>query len=578
MVRTDQKSVRGVVGTSSKRRAKGKPKGRQVSEAASTEIRALLQDRKLRRDHLVEYLHLVQDTYGHLSAAHLAALAHELKISQAEVYEVASFYHHFDLVREDGVAPPPITIRVCDSISCMLQGAEQLREALAAQVDPSRVRVVHAPCMGACDAAPVAKVGQRLVPQADPAKVTDVLAAGDLSPLVPASQSLASYRDEGGFRSLLDLRSGTTSVDEILRLLEAAGLRGLGGAGFPAFRKWTFVRSRPGPRYLCVNADEGEPGTFKDRYFLEQRPFQFLEGVLIAAWGVEAEQVYIYLRDEYPEARVILLDAVAQAESEGLIPAGYVELRRGAGAYICGEESAMIESIEGKRGLPRHRPPYVAQAGLFGRPTLVHNVETLSWLPLILRNGSEWFSAQGKPGHKGPRTYSVSGRVRRPGLVLAPAGSTVRELIERCGGMAEGHSFAAYLPGGASGGILPASLGDLPLDFGTLEQHGCFVGSHAIVVLSDQDDLRIVARNLMEFFRYESCGQCTPCRVGTEKAVGLMKQEVWDEPLMRELARTMADASICGLGQAAPNAMLSVLKAYSPATTNADVSPADRQS
>ena len=546
---------------SGRRKAPAFSKGRQLEPAAREEVRELLGARPRDRDLLIEHLHLIQDRYRRLSAAHLQALADEMALPMAEVYEVASFYAHFDIVLDGEPEPAEITIRVCDSLSCAMAGAEALLAELPGRLG-SKVRVLRAPCMGRCDTAPVAEVGHRHVTRA----TTESLAAalgGDLHPEIPAYQDLAAYRSEGGYAILADCLEGRLTVERAIETLSDSGLRGLGGAGFPTGRKWSLVRAEAKPRYLAVNADEGEPGTFKDRYYLERRPHQFLEGALIAAWAVAAEAVYIYLRDEYPAAREILIEEIAAVEAAGLAPHTKVHRRRGAGAYICGEESAMIESIEGKRGLPRHRPPYVAQVGLFGRPTLVNNVETLYWVPEILSKGAPWLAGQGRNGGKGPRSYSVSGRVREPGVKLAPAGITVRELIEEyCGGMAEGHAFKAYLPGGASGGILPATMGDIPLDFGTLEEHGCLIGSHAVVVLSDKDDVKAAARNLMRFFEDESCGQCTPCRNGTEKAVKLMSAATWDAGLLEELAATMRDASICGLGQAAPNPLTSVLRFF----------------
>jgi NADH:ubiquinone oxidoreductase subunit F (NADH-binding)/NADH:ubiquinone oxidoreductase subunit E len=542
-------------------RARRFPRGRQVDPVASEEIRELLRGHPRRRDLLIEFLHLIQDKWGHISAAHLAALAREMRLPQAEVYEVATFYHHFDVVKEAETPPPEVTIRVCDSLSCALAGAERLIDELKTRA-PATVRVLHAPCMGQCEKAPAAAVGHNYVGHVSVESLLDLAESRRVRPAIPPYQSLEDYRKSKGYESLTTLRAGARTPEELIDILLEAGLRGLGGAGFPSGQKWKFVRAGSAPRYLCINADEGEPGTFKDRYYLETRPHQFLEGALIAAWGVEATACYIYLRDEYPAIREILLREIAALEAEGLARPGYIVLRRGAGAYICGEESAMIESIEGKRGFPRHRPPYVAQVGLFGRPTLVHNVETVYWMPEIVSRGAEWFASQGKPGHKGIRSYSVSGRVKRPGVVLAPAGSTAKELIELCGGMADGHAFKGYLPGGASGGILPANMADLPLDFGTLEPHGSFVGSHAVVILSDRDDMGAVAVNLLEFFEDESCGQCTPCRVGCEKAVKLMGSERWDTDLLNELSSTMADASICGLGQAAPNPIRSVMKYF----------------
>ena len=538
------------------------PKGRQVDPVAREEVRALLGDRPRQRDLLIEYLHLVQDRYGHLSAAHLAALAAEMRLAMSEVYEVATFYAHFDVV-VDGPAPPPITIRVCDSLSCELAGAQALLGALGEAADPARVRVVRAPCMGRCDTAPVAEVGHHHVDHATAETVMAAADAGHVHPDIPDYEKLDAYLDGGGYALLRACVDGTRKLDDIVDALDASGLRGLGGAGFPTGRKWRIVRGFEGPRLMAVNADEGEPGTFKDRYYLERSPHRFLEGVLIAAWAVEAQAVYIYLRDEYPAVREILLEEIDRAREAGLISHTVVHLRRGAGAYICGEESSMIESIEGKRGLPRHRPPYVAEVGVFARPTLVQNVETLYWIRDIVEKGAEWFASHGRNGGKGLRSYSVSGRVREPGVKLAPAGISARELIDEfCGGMAEGHTFKGYLPGGASGGILPASMSDLPLEFGALDKHGCFVGSHAVVILSDKDNMKDVALNLMRFFEDESCGQCTPCRVGTEKAVALMSNPTWDAPLLVEVGRVMADASICGLGQAAANPLNSVLKFF----------------
>jgi formate dehydrogenase len=535
-----------------------------VDPDALDEVRALLGDRPRRRDLLIEHLHLIQDHYHRLSERHLAALAEEMRLALAEVYEVASFYAHFDIVREGEPGPPPVTVRVCDSLTCALMGGESLRAALAARLGPE-VRVVRAPCVGRCEAAPVAVVGQRAIEQATPASVEKTLAANQLEPIIPPYIGYEAYRAAGGYRLLGECRDGRHDPDEIIAALDASGLRGLGGAGFRSGMKWKLVRQEPPPRLLAINADEGEPGTFKDRYYLERDPHRFLEGMLIAAWAVEAGEAYIYLRDEYPHIRRILRAEIAALAAAGLAgpPGPPVHLRRGAGAYICGEESAMLESLEGKRGLPRHKPPFPSQVGLFGRPTLIHNVETVYWVRAIVERGADWFKEQGRRGRSGPRSFSVSGRVKEPGVKLAPAGITARELIDEfCGGMADGHTFTGYLPGGASGGILPARLADLPLDFGTLEPHGCFIGSAAVIVLSDQDDPRAVALNLMRFFEDESCGQCTPCRCGTEKALALLAEPVWNEGLLRELSAAMRDASICGLGQAAPNPVLSVLNHF----------------
>ena len=554
-------------GGAGRRRSLRTPKGRQVDPQAAADIEALLTDRPRRRDLLIEHLHLIQDHYGHLSAAHLAALAHEMKLALTEVYEVATFYAHFDVVKEGQTPPPPVTVRVCDSLSCALKGAErlfaELPQKLGAQNLPDKVRVVRAPCMGACDRAPVCAVGHVQVMQADTAKVVAAAAKPAHAHTYPTPNAFDTYVRGGGYELLKACIGGARTRDDIIKAVSDAGLRGLGGAGFPTGRKWSLVRAEPAPRLFAVNADEGEPGTFKDRYYLEQDPHRFIEGMLIAAWIVEAADTYLYVRDEYPEVRLLLIDEIAKVEAADLSQHTKIHLRRGAGAYICGEESAMIESIEGKRGLPRHRPPYVAQVGLFGRPTLEQNVETLFWVRDIVEKGADWFTSQGRHDRKGFRSFSVSGRVKNPGVKLAPAGVTARELIDEfCGGMADGHTFKGYLPGGASGGILPASMADIPLDFGTLEKYGCFVGSHAVVILSDKDDMKAVALNLIKFFEDESCGQCTPCRVGTEKAAHLMANGPWDPALLDELAALMRDASICGLGQAAPNPLLSVLKYF----------------
>jgi NADH:ubiquinone oxidoreductase subunit F (NADH-binding)/NADH:ubiquinone oxidoreductase subunit E len=544
-----------------RRRPPRTPKGRQIDPAALDEMRALLTDRPRRRDLLIEHLHLIQDRYGRLSAAHLAALAAEMKLALTEVYEVATFYSHFDVVK-DGPAPPTVTVRVCDSLSCAMAGAEALLKELPGILGKD-VRVVRAPCMGACDRAPVAAIGHVQTFHATPDKVVAAVNAKPHAQPHKPGADFAAYQKAGGYALLKACLANGRTREELIQIVSGGGLRGLGGAGFPTGRKWQLVRAEPSPRLFAVNADEGEPGTFKDRYYLERDPHRFIEGMLIAAWVVEAVETYLYIRDEYPELRLMLAGEIAKVEQAGLSPHTKLHLRRGAGAYICGEESAMIESIEGKRGLPRHRPPYVAQVGLFGRPTLEQNVETLFWVRDIVEKGAEWMTAQGRHERRGFRSFSVSGRVKKPGVKLAPAGVTARELIEEfCGGMADGHAFKAYLPGGASGGILPATMADIPLDFGTLEPHGCFVGSHAVIILSDRDDMKAVALNLMKFFEDESCGQCTPCRAGTEKAAKLMAQGPWDAALLTELANLMRDASICGLGQAAPNPLLCVLKYF----------------
>jgi formate dehydrogenase len=546
---------------SGKGKGRRTPKGRQLDDEAFAEVTALLGDRPRRRDLLIEHLHLLQDRFGHLSARHLRALAEAMRVSQAEVYEVATFYAHFDVVKEDEAPPPALTIRVCDSLSCELAGAEALRAALSDGLDPAQVRVLRAPCMGRCDTAPVLEIGHNHIDHATPALVQAAIAAGDFHAHVPEYEGLSEYRKHGGYDTLVDLRQNG-DWQAVQEKLLASGLRGLGGAGFPSGRKWGFVRANPGPRYLAVNGDEGEPGTFKDRYYLERVPHRFLEGMLIATWAVEAERAYIYLRDEYPAAREILRREIAALEDAGLVPAGYIDLRRGAGAYICGEESAMIESIEGKRGLPRHRPPFVAQVGIFDRPTLVHNVETLLWVARVCRSGPQILSGIERNGRKGLRSYSVSGRVRNPGVHLLPAGSTITDIIAAAGGMAEGHAFKAYQPGGPSSGLLPASIADVPLDFDTLQPLGSFIGSAAVVVLSDKDSVRAAALNMMRFFEDESCGQCTPCRVGCEKAVKLMQADHWDQALLDELCAAMVDASICGLGQAAPNPVRLVMQHF----------------
>ena len=538
------------------------PKGRQASDTAIAEVHALLGSRPRERHLLIEFLHLIQDHYGHLSVAHMAALAEELCLSQTEVYEVATFYAHFDVVHEDEIPPPALTIRVCDSLACELAGADALHMALKDGLDPSEVRVLRAPCMGRCDTAPVLEIGHNHIDHATKEKVDAAIVANDTHPHITDYQTLDAYRADGGYDQLVSLRRDG-DWEAVQEMVNQSGLRGLGGAGFPSGRKWGFVRAAQGPRYLAVNGDEGEPGTFKDRYYLERTPHLFLEGMLIAAWAVEADKCFIYMRDEYPVVLEILRTEIASLEVAGLIAPGYVDLRRGAGAYICGEESAMIESIEGKRGLPRHRPPYVAQVGIFDRPTLVHNVETLHWIARICREGPEILSSVEKNGRRGLRSFSVSGRVANPGVHLLPAGSTITDIIEAAGGMADGHIFKAYQPGGPSSGLLPASLNDVPLDFDTLQPHGSFIGSAAVVVLSDQDRVRDAALNMLRFFEDESCGQCTPCRTGCSKAVQLMQEDVWDQTLLTELCDVMKDASICGLGQAAPNPIRLTMEHFS---------------
>jgi formate dehydrogenase beta subunit len=547
----------------SRQRKREAPKGRRADPQALREVQDLLGDGPRRRDLLIEYLHLIQDAFGCLAANHLAALAQELRLAQSEVYEVATFYHHFDVLRDGEEAPAPITVRVCAGLSCEMAGAQQLLDELPAILG-AEVRVLAAPCVGRCEQAPAALVSQHPVPRATLDAVQAKVASRETTHAHRDHDGLAAYRAKGGYALLRDCVEGRRDVEDVIAALEASGLRGLGGAGFPAGRKWRIVRAEPGPRLMAINIDEGEPGTFKDRVYLERDPHRFLEGALVAAWAVGIGTIYIYLRDEYHGLRAMLEAELALLRADPPV-ANMPELvlRRGAGAYICGEESAMIESIEGKRGMPRLRPPYVAQVGLFGRPTLEHNFETLHWVRDIVEQGPEAFASHGRHGRKGLRSFSVSGRVRDPGVKLAPAGITITELIdEYCGGMQEGHRFYAYLPGGASGGILPASMGDIPLDFDTLQPYGCFIGSAAVVVLSDRDTAKAAALNLLRFFKDESCGQCTPCRAGTAKAMALMERPRWDTALLGELSQVMRDASICGLGQAAPNPFDCVIRYF----------------
>ena len=542
---------------------KGRIQGRITPHKALAEVRELLGDAPRSRDLLVEHLHRLQDHYGHLSHRHLLALAIEMELPMAEVYETATFYHHFDVLKADENAPPALTVRVCESLTCEMFGAAGLINQLGALTDPDRVRIQPVPCVGRCQAAPVAVVGTNPVERAEPETVTAAVKNGDTACPVPDAVRYAGYRDQGGYKLLADCMNGRHTPEQVIDMLEQANLRGLGGAGFPAGRKWRILRGQPQPRLIAVNIDEGEPGTFKDRYYLELDPHRFIEGTLIAAWAIEAEAIYIYLRDEYAGCRTLLEAELAALQQDPPCPLPPIHLRRGAGAYICGEESAMLESIEGKRGMPRLRPPYVAEVGLFDRPTLEQNMETLHWVRDIIEKGPEWFTGQGRRGRKGLRSFSVSGRVQNPGVHLAPAGISIRELIEEyCGGMLPGHEFYGYFPGGASGGILPAALDDLPLDFDTLQPHGAFIGSAAVIVLSDQDSARALALNAMRFFEDESCGQCTPCRAGTAKAVKLMEKPEWDRLLLEDLARAMEDASICGLGQAAPNPLRCAMKYF----------------
>ena len=541
-------------------------RGRVADPKAVAEVRALIGKGEgalaLRRDLLIEHLHRIQDAYGHLSEGHLAALAAELAMAQSEVYEVATFYHHFDVVKTGDAVPPAVTVRVCESLSCEMAGAKELLARLPSILGKG-VRVLAAPCIGRCESAPAAVVGQNPVLHATAEKISKLVAAKSVRHFPEKYITYRDYRQAGGYALLADCLEGKHDYEELTARMEHSGLRGLGGAGFPTGRKWKLVRAEAEPRNMAVNIDEGEPGTFKDRWYLERDPHRFLEGMLIAAWAAGIAEVWIYLRDEYAGCRAILEKELAalQADPPCVLPP--IHLRRGAGAYICGEESAMIESIEGKRGMPRLRPPYVAQVGVFGRPTLEHNMETVYWVREILEKGPEWFAGHGRNGRKGLRSFSVSGRVKKPGMHLAPAGITVKELIaEYCGGMLPGHEFYAYLPGGASGGILPAGMGDIPLDFDTLQPYGCFIGSAAVMILSDKDTAVDAAKNMMHFFRDESCGQCTPCRVGTAKALTLLDVPRWDKALLQELSQAMMDASICGLGQAAPNPVLSVIKHF----------------
>jgi NADH:ubiquinone oxidoreductase subunit F (NADH-binding)/NADH:ubiquinone oxidoreductase subunit E len=552
-----------VLEASSKQRKRQAPKGRRVDPAALADVQQLLGGESRQADLLIEHLHKLQDHFGHLSAAHLAALAQEMRLAQTEVYEVATFYHHFDVVKEGEAAPAPLTVRVCDGLSCELAGAQDLLAKLPGLLGRD-IRVIAAPCIGRCEQAPAVVVGQNPVPNASCEAVMATVASGATQHVPEGFVDFAAYQAAGGYTLLQQCVSGKQDVEAVIKTMEDSGLRGLGGAGFPSGRKWRIVRAEQGPRLMAVNIDEGEPGTFKDRVYLERDPHRFLEGMLIAAWAVGIGKIYVYLRDEYHGCRNMLEAELVKLRASPLM-AGMpeIELRRGAGAYICGEESAMIESIEGKRGMPRLRPPYVAQVGLFGRPTLEHNFETLYWVRDILEKGGEWFASHGRNGRKGLRSFSVSGRVKEPGVKLAPAGITIQELIdEYCGGMLDGHAFYAYLPGGASGGILPATMNNIPLDFDTLQPYGCFIGSAAVMILSDQDTATDAARNMMRFFHHESCGQCTPCRVGTAKAAHLMEQPKWNLPLLADLSLVMRDASICGLGQAAPNPMDCVVKYF----------------
>ena len=541
---------------------RGRVEGRTTPHKALAEIRALLGDESRTRDMLIEHLHKIQDKYHHISNRHILALAIDMQLPMAEVYETATFYHHFDVIKRGGTPPPPLTVRVCDSLTCEMFGAKPLIEKLKENND-SKIRVQAVPCVGRCHAAPVAVIGTQPIENANENKINAAITAEKTEAEMPEGITYKKYRDDGGYQILIDCLDGKYDKNDIIKKLEDSALRGLGGAGFPVGQKWKILRQQPKPRLIAINIDEGEPGTFKDRYYLERDPHRFIEGTLIAHWAIEAEDVYIYLRDEYAGCRKLLEQELTALQADPPCELPSIHLRRGAGAYICGEESAMIESIEGKKGMPRLRPPYVAQVGLFGRPTLEQNMESMHWVRDIIEKGPEWFAQQGRNDRKGLRSFSVSGRVQKPGVHLAPAGITMHELIdEYCDGMLPGHEFYGYFPGGASGGILPASLADIPLDFDTLQPHGCFIGSAAIVVLSDKDSAKAMALNAMRFFEDESCGQCTPCRAGTTKAVHLMEQKHWDEPLLEELAKAMEDASICGLGQAAPNPLRCAIKYF----------------
>ncbi|MBL96093.1 MAG: NADH-quinone oxidoreductase subunit F [Magnetovibrio sp.] len=546
--------------SSNKKRKKASsfsPKGRQPDDTAVQTIQSIIGRESRKREFLIENLHRIQDAFGFISTTHLAALALEMGLSQSEVYEVATFYHHFDVMDENADPPPELTVRICVGITCEMKGAKMLLRTLPTMLGKN-TRVLSAPCVGACDRAPVAVVKRRQVFQADKHSILKAVKNNLTEPEIPNYPNLETYRKRGGYQAFLACINGKRSRENIIETVENSGLRGLGGAGFPTARKWTFMKNAPKPRLVAINADEGEPGTFKDRMCIETDPHRFLEGVLITSWAIEADRAYIYLRDEYPHCREILTQEINALEEGGLLSYTKLHLRRGAGAYICGEESAMLESIEGKRGLPRNRPPFPAQAGLWGNPTLINNVETMYWVTEIVNQGAYWYKDQGTPHY-----YSVSGRVKRPGVVLAPSGISARQLIDDyCDGMEDGHTFFAYLPGGASGGVLPAKLADVPLDFGSLDEYGCFIGSSAVVVFSEKDNIKNICKNLLHFFEDESCGQCTPCRVGCEKMLAMMEEPEWNESLMIELADVMNDASICGLGQAAPNPIRSAFRFF----------------
>ena len=528
-------------------------------------LKKILVPLDFRRDLLIEHLHKIQDHFGYLSEKNLSLLAKILKLSKVEVYEVASFYAHFDIVKEGDTPPPKTTIRVCNSLSCQINGSKILKNKIIDKFQNQDIRILDAPCMGRCGSAPVLEIGHFHVENANLEKVSEAIEKKWTSPIIPNYQSFYDYVNKGGYQKFNEVKNRQDIwYDNIIK----ADLRGLGGAGFRTAKKWKLVSNEKGPRYLAVNGDEGEPGTFKDKHYLEKEPHMFLEGMLMAATSINAEKCFIYIRDEYPAVLKILKNEIIKLENEKIIPTNYIDLRRGAGAYICGEESAMIESIEGKRGLPRHRPPYVGQSGIFGKPTLVHNVETLYWVARIIREGPEIFTAYTKNNCMGLRSYSVSGRVKNPGLYLLPSGSTILDIIEASGGMIEGHHFKAYQPGGASSGLLPATINDVPLDFDTLNKYNTFIGSAAVVVLSDKDKIKDVALNMIEFFKSESCGQCTPCRVGCEKAVNIMKQKHWDISLLEDLCEVMESSSICGLGQAATKPIKSSISFFSEELKN----------
>ena len=548
-----------------KKKKRWTTKGRQVEDIFLNEVSKLLYGKDLKRDELIEYLHIIQDNFGVLYDKHLVALASLLNIPYTEVYEVATFYAHFNIVKNTDNYHPIKIIRVCESLTCELYGAKKLLKDLK-QVEDKNIKVVPGPCMGRCDVAPTVCVGKNYVDNASLSSVAETIKKNDFDAVIPKYISLEDYKKNGGYKISNKISEGKITNEQIIEFLKDSGLKGKGGAGFPTGMKWEIVSKYSGKKYVAVNGDEGEPGTFKDRFYLEKDPHRFLEGALIASLFIKASNVYIYMRDEYPSVIEILNNEIKNLEKEKIIPEGHFILRRGAGAYICGEESAMIESIEGKRGLPRHRPPYVAEVGLFGFPTLTNNLETLFWIRDIIERGSKWFSEQGKDEKKGFHSFSVSGRVKEPGVKVAPAGITIQELIDNyCGGMADDHIFKGYLPGGASGGILPSEMNNIPLDYGSKEltEAGCFLGSAAIVVLSDKDSMKDVALNLLKFFEEESCGQCTPCRAGTEKTVKLMKEKIWNKEKLADLSEVMSQASICGLGQAATNPLNSVLKFFS---------------